>query len=346
MTRSSHFSWLALGVVAALSVPSAAQAAPEWQGDFEPGDFSQWTLDPSNIGNSDGLSVVEEPVLEGSYAARIEIGQADVAVGGLTRNELEYSPNPDTFEGSERFYALALRAGETPWGNDWHSLWYWEGNPIFVPIMTLNVIGPQMQFRTLLGEEQELWNAPFVQEQWHEFVLHVMWSADPSVGFVELYYGGDIVVPVTNVQTMVQPGTPNFMHAGVLRSENIATNEVLYIDAVRSGATLEDVMPGAGGDTGGDDDGMSGSEGSASEDDAADDTGGGADDSTEEDGGGASAGDTGQGSGTGGTAADGSASDDDDDDGGGCGCTTSNPTDSGGWLAGLVLLAWFRRRAA
>lgn len=340
----------ALYLLGAVGLSSVANAAPEWEGDFETGDFSQWVLHPSNFGNQDGVTVVQDVVHEGDYAARVELAPGDVAPGGLTRNELEYSPDPDTFEGSERYYAIALRAGEEPFANDWHSLWYWEGNPVFSPVMSLNATGAQFQFRTILGTDQELWTAPFTPGQWHEFVLHVLWSADPAVGFVELYYDGEVVVPVTGAQTMHGPQVPNFMHAGMLRSENIGVTEVLYIDAVRSGATLQDVMPGAdggsdgGSDTSGDsdddpsDDGNPGDDGDGTTGSSDAGPGDGADSEPD---GGASDGTTGGTAGNDG-GSDGSSAGSDDDDGG-CSCRSSPAAPAPVWL-GLGLLAFTRRR--
>ncbi|MEM6990909.1 MAG: polysaccharide lyase [Myxococcota bacterium] len=348
---SSPVRWVVLAGAlqcAGLALSPTAHAAPEWVGDLETGDFSQWTQYDNITGNPAGFAVVEDPVFEGQYAAQISLSQGDVAVGGLTRNELEYSPDAASFEGSERYYSVALRTDD-PWGNDWHSLWYWEGNPVFAPVMTLNAIGPQLQFRTFLGGDQELWNAPFTPGQWHEFILHVRWSPDPAVGFVELYYGGDVVVPMTSVQTMHGEGVPNFMHAGILRSENIGLTEILYVDGARAGATLEDVMPGVdGGTDDGTDDGIDDTgdaaddtgddgpmPGSDAGDDAADQADDGADDQPDD---GADDSTPTSGATDGGTS--GAANDDGD---GGCSCTAS-PGRAALWLLTPLLLGLRRRR--
>ncbi|MCA9651375.1 MAG: polysaccharide lyase [Myxococcales bacterium] len=326
----------ALLIAAALVVPSLAAAAPTWVGDFETGDLGQWTLSSQVIGNAEHMTVTTSPVYEGSYAGRIQLDPQDVSPSGHNRNELVYVPEPSSFEGSERWYSIAVQPGEV-WADSWHLVFYWEGNPVYASVMSMVAVGPQLQFRTFVGAETLHWSGPFAPGTWQEFVLHVQWSPDPAVGFVELYLDGVPVVPLTHVATMHGPGVPNELHAGMLRDDAIDLSEVLFLDGVRDGATMEDVVlePSGGSEEGGD-----GSTGDEPTDGGGEGTGSSAGAGTSD--GGVDGTDGGSGASEGGSA-DAGASDGD----GGCGCrSTPDPGPPGGLgLLGLAALTRRRRRA-
>ncbi len=333
---TSRFLLPGLFTAALTLTASPAAAEPIWSGDFETGDLSQWIVYPQSLPTPERVTIVEDPVREGQYACRVEITPMDLGVGMLNRQELTYEPDYDTFEGTEAYYAVSMMI-EAPLVNDWHVPWYWEGDPFFVQAMSMSVIGSQLQFRTAVpqGSVVDHWGTEFTAGVWHDFVFHILWSPDPAVGFVEVYYDGEVVVPTLSVATMHSNGGdsfPNFMKVGMIRSELITETEVIYIDGVRAGTTLEDVLPdGNGGSTSGD-----------GETEGDPDSSGGADTSstlTGGPGGGTSPGGSATGgdddpSGTGaGSAGDAGAG---DGDSGGCGCRSDHVPAGFGWS--LLLL--------
>ncbi|MEM7157134.1 MAG: heparin lyase I family protein [Myxococcota bacterium] len=329
----------------ALATPLTASAAPDWVGDFESGDLSQWTLSPQVIGNADNMTVVEDVVAEGQYAGRIQVDPGDMSPSGHSRNELVYNPDAATFEGSERWYSFSLRPGDDAYADTWHLVYYWEGNPTFSAIMSFVVTGGQIQFRTFVGSETQHWVGAWTPGVWQDFILHVQWSPDPAVGFVELYVDGNQVVPMTNVATMFNSGEFNEMHTGLIRNSNITSTEVVYVDGVRAGATMEDVMgtdePGTTSDGGTDETGDEPSDDSGTSDSPGGDTDPAGEDSA------TSNGDAAGGSGTAtpgdgsGTAGDGGGAADGGDEG--CSCHTGSGSPLP-WMLGLFGLVALRRR--
>lgn len=321
--------------------PSLASAEPTWVGDFETGDLSQWWLSAQVIGNAEKITVTEEVVREGSYAGRLELGDGDYSPSGHERNELVYAPDPATFEGSERWYSFSLRPGaEQAWADTWHLVLYWEGNPVYQSVFSMVVVGQQLQVHTFVGGDTQHWAGPFTPDAWHDYILHVRWSPDPATGLIELYADGAQVIPPTNVATMHGPGVPNELHTGLLRNDAVEITEVIYVDGVREGATLEDVMGDDGGTTSsGDSDGSSGGD----PDDSGGDETGGAGTS------GGPGGDDGTGGGTldgtgdsGSIGSGGSASEGDD---AGCGCRSAGSGREGwAWLLWLLVPFVARRR--
>jgi hypothetical protein len=38
--------------------------------------------------------------------------------------------------------------------------------------------------------------------KWHDFAVHILWSRDPQKGFVEVWFDGEKVVPLTKTATL------------------------------------------------------------------------------------------------------------------------------------------------
>jgi hypothetical protein len=233
--------------------PVDAGAEVPWRGGFEPGDLSEWNEFTGPV--DERVTIVRDPVRDGMYAARVEIQPGDLGNGGLNRVEMGYHPPGGWTEGTERYYAWSLMIpDDAPIGDGWHLLTYFEAEVLYTAAMSFRLYGDGMRsFCTFVGGEEVHWSAPFEQGQWHDFVLHVVWSPDPATGVVELWFDDALVLPATNVATMHTDGAgaamPNFLHQGVLRWEGIADTEVLFVDGTMEATTLEDVMPEPGATT-------------------------------------------------------------------------------------------------
>jgi hypothetical protein len=139
-------------------------------------------------------------------------------------------------------------------GDAWHLLTYFEAEVLYTNSMSFRLYGDgTLSFCTFVGGEVVHWSTPFVQGEWHDFVLHVVWSPDADAGLVELWYDDELVLPATNVATMHTDdgGTAHstFLHQGVLRYEGITTTEVLFVDGTMEATELADVMPEPGATT-------------------------------------------------------------------------------------------------
>ena len=76
----------------------------------------------------------------------------------------------------------------------------------------------------------------------NDFVLHVKWSSDPKVGFIELYHDGKIVIPKKYVATQFS-GQRNYLKMGLYRDASISPEGIVYHDGFTQATSLEDVMP-------------------------------------------------------------------------------------------------------
>lgn len=345
--RGSSLPALASSLLIALAGTPAA-AAIAWTGDLETGDLSQFNYVLNGVvGRNTYASVVQDLVLQGTYAARIELHNDAVWPNGLRRVELQHVPDAArTAEGATTCFAWSFQLPEVLPEDPGHTLGYWESQNSYQQMMAFNTNGDDIRFITQQPSYTEHWNAQDVLTPgvWHRLAMCVLWSQDPGVGTVDVWFDGEQVVTGALAKTLAD-GNPHFAQIGLLRG-NVDYDgvPVIYIDDVLEGDAIEDVdppePPGGSDSSGGDPTG-------SADETANGDVGGG--DTSGGDGGGTSGGGTmGSESGTpaGTTADDGSGSSgpagSDGGDGSGCSCRTRSDVAPAWWL--LVLGGAFVRR--
>jgi hypothetical protein len=232
--------------------PGPVGAAILWRGDFETGDVRQWNelLNAANT-TPPRVTLVDFPVRDGKRAARVEVRNDNLWSNGLNRVELGHHPDPTTFQGSDRYYAFSvLVPADGSWGAREKQIGYWEADVIYRQVMSFVVDGRDVQLVTRVPRDNVLWKGAgaLTPGVWHDFVLHVRWSTNAALGFVELFFDGVLRVPKTKVATMLADGAgvakANFLHLGIFRGRppERPTAEVLYLDRVLEATTLDDVL--------------------------------------------------------------------------------------------------------
>jgi hypothetical protein len=222
-------------LVALLLIARGALADILWVADFETADISQWMGrelidDPWNP----RALIVDSPVAQGQYALRIlvRLGDDPIHASG-NRNELV---GPTDYEGGETYPSV----------NTWQVFTQAHHTGCCgSPPIEFYVYGEEIRFLVRQNPFQDgsiLWSTPLVRGAWNDFTWHVKWSSDPNQGFVELYYNGDLVVPLTNCATMY-PGMDVYLKQGLYRNAIIVPDGIVYHDAMIKGETLDDVMP-------------------------------------------------------------------------------------------------------
>lgn len=79
----------------------------------------------------------------------------------------------------------------------------------------------------------------FRARHWFRFVMHVMWSSDPDVGYVEMWVDGRLVVPFTHLPTLYST-SPAYWKQGLYEfaSPNAATDYELGVRVGSSRASV------------------------------------------------------------------------------------------------------------
>lgn len=206
-----------------------------WGGGYETGDLSQWDLVQQVA--PDRISLVHDPVRQGQYAARYEVRPGDNI--GNTSTRAEVGKYLGEHEGEERYYRWYTYfdpSFPTNYPEEFVTFTQWRAEDESESLGSFMVWGNQIELR----RDGTRWSTPIQKGVWNKFVYHVKWSPDPNVGFIELWYNDQLVLPRVNVRTMAGPGIGNYVKQGLYKSDKIPT-AVLYQDGFVSGTSYSAV---------------------------------------------------------------------------------------------------------
>jgi hypothetical protein len=209
-----------------------------WRGDFETGNYSQWS--GAQIVSADRMAAVTSPVREGRYSMKVTVRQGDDPIDSSgNRNELLRMTREAV--GSEYYYKWStMFAADFPSVSTWQlfAQWHHEGSSGSPPVEFF-VYGEEIRLNV---RGTTVWRTPLVRGVWQDFVFHVKWSPDASVGFVEVYLNGKLSLPKRYAATQFS-GYLNYLKLGLYRNSSIAKTGVLYHDGFIMARQLSDVMP-------------------------------------------------------------------------------------------------------
>jgi len=216
-----------------------------WRGDFETGNLSQFSK--TQMVSADRLRVVSSPVRQGNRALRVEVRKGDNPINASgNRNELVKFDNAK--EGTEFYYGWStLFPSDYPMVPNWQVFMQWHHSGLNGAPPVRFVLGcsaadcgrPMPDTLFFIVNGKTLWTkTPVTRGQWHDFVMRVKWSANPSVGFVELWYDGQLVLPRRYTRTMFSSSDTNYMKVGLYRDAAVNPTQVMYHDNVVQAKTF------------------------------------------------------------------------------------------------------------
>jgi hypothetical protein len=223
------------GCAGSVSTPPSSSLV--WNGDFETGSLSQWHRAQGVA--ADRLQVVSSPARQGGFALKATVKYGDNPIGSSgNRNEVVRLTNEP--EGSEYYYRWStMFAPDFPAPATWQlfTQWHHSGTtgspPVEFAVNNNNII--------LYCSKREVWRTPLVRGAWQDFIFHVKWSPNASVGFMELTLNGKQVLPKKYCATQF-PGMTQYLKVGLYRSSSITQTGVVYHDNWAMGRSLSDVM--------------------------------------------------------------------------------------------------------
>ncbi|MHA7628032.1 polysaccharide lyase [Corallococcus sp. M7] len=230
-------------VAAASLMPALSFAGVLWKGDFETGNTSQWTRQQA-VANS-RLQVVTDVVRDGRYALKATVKQGDNPINASgNRNELLYLTHET--QGKEYYYKWStLFPSNYPVHDSWQVITQWHQESCCgSPPLEFFVRGDKINLRVGGNTTPVLWQTSIDKGNWHDFVLHVKWSSDKKVGFVELWHNGEHVLPKTYGANQFGKEL-NYLKMGLYRDNAIKPEGTIFHDGFTMATTLEDVMPPA-----------------------------------------------------------------------------------------------------
>lgn len=214
-----------------------------WVGDLTTGDLSQFQDGPWNNVGGTAPTVVEAPERRGASAVELTIPGSSSASDGIccgSRNEL-LPKFRDLVSGDDLYFRFStFLAPGFPVDADWQVITQFKQNFDGSPPLTLNV--EQGQYRVEGGYGHPDGSRQFIVNigpagtgSWVDWVMHVKFSADPAVGYVEVWKDGAIVLPrYFPPGGTMYPGPDgvdsSYVKTGLYRDPSIAVPGTLYLD--------------------------------------------------------------------------------------------------------------------
>jgi len=247
-----------------LLLAPAANATVLWRGDFSTGDISQWTSPQSDAlpGQSwdphrlSIITTVHPP--DNPRALQVILNAGDIAwntnhtppIYMGSRTEVTHAAVLG--EGAERWYRweaffpsiYAVNDGKGGGAvfTQWHHTSPTQGEPGSPPIL-FSALTNQLQLVHVpyLNSQAAdvLWQTPLIKEQWHTFVLHVIFSSNPSAGLVDLTYDGQHVLS-QNTNTLF-PGFTDYLKMGLYRRPNATPSDLILLANMVEATAASDV---------------------------------------------------------------------------------------------------------
>lgn len=246
------------------SDPNSVETAPQavgasarsgdvlWSGDGETGDLSQFRNTPWNTAFATVPTITSEPqfVRDGEFAVRSTIlVDAPVASGICCGARSELEPKIDTIsEGDELFFGISTSLSpDFPVNAAWQVITQWkqtEGSPP----LSLNVENGEYQIQGGFSHPdgsqhfiEPLGDA--VTDTWVDWAVHIKFSSDPSIGYVEVWQGDRLVLPRYHPSggTMYPSDEDIYLKTGYYRDWAIQQAGSVFYDNWRVGTSREAV---------------------------------------------------------------------------------------------------------
>lgn len=250
-------SLLVMLIVVAVMVPAAPVSATVlWNGDGQTGDFSQWFSLQAIPGDA---AVLSPPDGSPGLAARFAVHSGDDPINSTgERAETRASQEQtDGYEGHESWYGWStyFPSDFNPPTGSWNIFTQFhetnaDGCPPNIAFQADTSKSPtRIKVRVRGGStalckpsSDRIWRpATLMTDTWYRFVVHVRWSSDPAVGFVELWLNGQRVVPLTALATLYV-GQGSYLKQGFYRSDSSLTS-VIYHRGAKRGDSYNAVAP-------------------------------------------------------------------------------------------------------
>jgi len=258
-THSRFTRWLTTCssvALAALAWPGLARAEVVWSATFESGDLSEWMpgINGEN-GTRQNVEVLGEEVYSGAYAGKVTLHPDDTFTFNQNRVDIQHQSTL-TNEGDEMWLSGHYMMPED--AKVRNQIGFFESNESFQNVMDFWVQpkeggGTTINFGVGFLGETEVWSADFTPGEWHQIAIHVLWSTDPQVGSVDVWFDGEQVVTAYKAKTKAD-GNTLFYQTGLHRRDVAEFTEVIYFDDFIEADTFADakiMAPTSGGGGGG-----------------------------------------------------------------------------------------------
>jgi hypothetical protein len=230
-----------------------------WRGDYQTRNFKQWHSLQAVPG---GATIITSPTVHRwRYTARYVVRSGDDPIGSNGERAEARASQTQTggSEGQERWYGWSTlfptNADLPPSNDSWNifTQWHQTSSDGCAPNIAFQAdtshSPPAIKVRVLGGASNNcspsstrlLRPAQLTLGHWYDFVVHVKWSSDPSIGFIEGWIDRANVIPKIQTATLYK-GQGAYLKQGFYRASSDVTSTVYHV-GTRAGRSYKAVTP-------------------------------------------------------------------------------------------------------
>jgi hypothetical protein len=241
----------AAGNTSAASNPVSVTVPPPPPGQLlfeatpEAGGLGGWCYSHSAVPVGIEAAADGAPARDGTHSFYTEV-QDGVLIYSTERSEWSNGPNACSnywfAAGDETWTAVSVfPAADFPTFSHWSLVTQWKEPDGGTPPQQISL---QNDTWAMVGSDTISPRPKFTfgtiqRGQWNDFIVHHKWSSDPTVGFVEVYFQGQLALPKTFTRT-IDNNNPLFLSAGQYRDKTPTTGTGrMWLDAIKVGTTRE-----------------------------------------------------------------------------------------------------------
>ena len=238
-----------------------APASVLFNGDFETGDALQWSFEQQGGDPDDDITVQSGSRIQGAYAGKFTVEPGDsfpaVQTTGERAEVLNYAmlfqENDVRWFGWSVYFASGFPTSDDSGTWNVFTQWHHNGSNCSVPLdFAIRDDGSNTPRRMVLTSRTGtvstatcsltggVRSRPPRTDEWIRFEAQVGFSADPSVGFVEVYVNDQLALPRTRMATLYTC-CRSYLKQGYYRKANAENTATLYIDGTTVGTKRADV---------------------------------------------------------------------------------------------------------
>lgn len=181
---------------------------------------------------------------------RTEVHDGDIVIGSHERSEISsFGKSWNDSENEECWYEFDVKFGDPTWSpsfsgsDDWLIFFQWhqvndDGSPpLALSVHNDNKVYVEREPDTDFEFMGPVWTVrPGV---WEHVVVHIKWSPNSSIGFIQIHLNGTEVLPKTFRKTMYQNDRtdPYYVKMGQYRRVNISGTTIVQHDNIRVSTT-------------------------------------------------------------------------------------------------------------
>lgn len=194
-----------------------------------------------------GSRVLQARVADNDFPSGTSGERAELATWG---GRLTFHSGDERWFGWSTWFPADFISGTAEWGvfMQLKNLGCTNG-PSGSPPLAMSFQGESLgmsHYSRATNHHSRLASVPLARNVWHDWVVHVKFHPDPSLGYVEYWHNGTLVQPRKYLSTMHTDtcGTlDNYLKLGQYRSTATQGTHTIYHDAIKVGATRAEVEP-------------------------------------------------------------------------------------------------------